>query len=255
MKINEVEKLLEIPKATIRYYEEEGLIKPARTETGYREYNEADIQALKMVIVLRKIGVAIPDIRSLLDDKVNLNDVLNSTMSDLEKQKSELSAAMRMCGELLADNETIETFDAEKHFEDIRKIEKSGGKFVSLAKEFAAYQAKDMRRLGWLPKNPYAPVYKKLIKTLSMAFVVFGGALAGRLLILGETMESGLEYLGIYCTSYIVVTALASGLCFVALKIGGENAEKQFRNGYSIVAIVFIALVVILLVAIRKGII
>ena len=34
MKINEVEKLLEIPKATIRYYEEEGLVKPARTETG-----------------------------------------------------------------------------------------------------------------------------------------------------------------------------------------------------------------------------
>jgi glucan phosphoethanolaminetransferase (alkaline phosphatase superfamily) len=68
-------------------------------------------------------------------------------------------------------------------------------------------------------------------------------------------VESGLEYLGIYCISYIVVTALASALCFVALKTGGENAEKQFRNGYSIVAIVFIALVIILLVAIRKGII
>jgi len=255
MKINEVEKLLEIPKATIRYYEEEGLIKPARTETGYREYNEDDIRTLKMVIVLRKIGVAIPDIRSLLDDKVNLNDVLNSTMSDLEKQKSELSAAMRMCGELLANNETIGTFDAEKHFEEIREMEKSGGKFVSLAKEFAAYQANDMRRLGWLPQNPYAPVYKKLIKTLSMAFVVFGGALAGRLLITGETVESGLEYLGVYCISYIVVTALASGLCFTALKVGGEKAEKQFRNGYSIVAIVFIAFVVILLVAIRRGII
>ena len=51
-------------------------------------------------------------------------------------------------------------------------MEKSGGKFVSLAKEFAAYQANDMRRLGWLPQNPYASVYKKLIKTLSMAFVV-----------------------------------------------------------------------------------
>ena len=88
-----------------------------------------------------------------------------------------------------------------------------------------------------------------------MTFVVFGGALAGRLLITGETVESGLEYLGVYCISYIVVTALASGLCFAALKVGGEKAEKQFRNGYSIVAIVFIAFVVILLVAIRRGII
>ena len=52
MKINEVEKLLEIPKATIRYYEEKGLIKPARTEatsTGKvyyftAEWNETQLQ-------------------------------------------------------------------------------------------------------------------------------------------------------------------------------------------------------------------
>ena len=61
MKINEVEKLLDIPKATIRYYEEEGLIKPTRTEKRYRNYNEEDIWRLKTVIALRKIGVSIPD--------------------------------------------------------------------------------------------------------------------------------------------------------------------------------------------------
>lgn len=55
MKINEVEKLLEIPKATIRFYEKEGLIIPQRNENSYREYSDEDVEILKKIIVLRKI--------------------------------------------------------------------------------------------------------------------------------------------------------------------------------------------------------
>lgn len=47
MKINEIEKLLGLSKANIRYYENEGLINPSRTENGYRNYNEVDVALLK----------------------------------------------------------------------------------------------------------------------------------------------------------------------------------------------------------------
>ena len=40
MKINDVEKLLGITKANIRFYEKEGLLTPGRMENGYREYSE-----------------------------------------------------------------------------------------------------------------------------------------------------------------------------------------------------------------------
>ena len=49
--VNDVEKQLNIPKATIRFYEKEGLLSPKRNENSYREYNDEDIELLKKIIV------------------------------------------------------------------------------------------------------------------------------------------------------------------------------------------------------------
>jgi len=54
MKINEVEKILGVPKATIRFYEKEGLLMPLRNEKAYREYSEEDVELIKKIIVFRK---------------------------------------------------------------------------------------------------------------------------------------------------------------------------------------------------------
>ena len=56
MKINEVEKLLEVPRATIRFYEKEGLIHPQRNLNTYREYSDSDIELLKKIIVLLRLA-------------------------------------------------------------------------------------------------------------------------------------------------------------------------------------------------------
>ena len=56
MKINEVEKLLGIPMATIRFYEKEGLLVPQRNENSYREYSEKDVQLLKKIIDMNNAG-------------------------------------------------------------------------------------------------------------------------------------------------------------------------------------------------------
>ncbi len=50
MKIKDVEKQVGISKANIRFYEEEGLIHPARNqENNYREYSEADVEQLQEI--------------------------------------------------------------------------------------------------------------------------------------------------------------------------------------------------------------
>ena len=38
MTMKEVEQLLEIPRATVRFYEKEGLVSPERGGNGYRNY-------------------------------------------------------------------------------------------------------------------------------------------------------------------------------------------------------------------------
>ena len=50
MKINEVEAIVGIPKKSIRFYEDEGLLHPIRDQSnGYRDYVNEDIVILKMI--------------------------------------------------------------------------------------------------------------------------------------------------------------------------------------------------------------
>ena len=49
-KIKEVEHLVGISSANIRYYEKEGLITPIRIkENNYREYTEKDVHTLNLI--------------------------------------------------------------------------------------------------------------------------------------------------------------------------------------------------------------
>ena len=55
-----------LPEKTIRYYEEIGLIVPARRDNGYREYGERDLHVLRFLHRARSLGFSIDDCRSLL---------------------------------------------------------------------------------------------------------------------------------------------------------------------------------------------
>ena len=58
MKINEVEALVNITKKNIRFYEEMGLINPARNEQNrYREYTDEDVEMLRKVKLLRQLSI------------------------------------------------------------------------------------------------------------------------------------------------------------------------------------------------------
>ena len=57
LKINEVEALVGITKKNIRFYEAEGLLCPRRnSENGYRDYGEAEVEVLRRIKLMRKLG-------------------------------------------------------------------------------------------------------------------------------------------------------------------------------------------------------
>jgi Cu(I)-responsive transcriptional regulator len=66
MNISEVSQRAGLPSKTIRYYEEIGLIQPARRANGYRQFSEADLHRLAFVGRARSLGFSIEDCRSLL---------------------------------------------------------------------------------------------------------------------------------------------------------------------------------------------
>ena len=56
MKINEVEALVGITKKNIRFYEAEGLLAPRRnSDNGYRDYGEAEVDALDARSLLERM--------------------------------------------------------------------------------------------------------------------------------------------------------------------------------------------------------
>lgn len=52
---------------TIRFYEKKGLLKPERTESNYRIYSAEDVTRLEMILLYRKMGFSIEDIKELLE--------------------------------------------------------------------------------------------------------------------------------------------------------------------------------------------
>jgi DNA-binding transcriptional MerR regulator len=57
-----------VSRTTVLYYESAGLLKAARrTGSNYRVYGECEVERLRMIRVYRAAGLAVADIRALLD--------------------------------------------------------------------------------------------------------------------------------------------------------------------------------------------
>jgi MerR family transcriptional regulator, copper efflux regulator len=66
MNVNQAAKLTGLPSKTLRYYEEVGLVSPARAANGYRVYNERDVQKLAFIANARSLGFSLEECRRLL---------------------------------------------------------------------------------------------------------------------------------------------------------------------------------------------
>jgi DNA-binding transcriptional MerR regulator len=61
--VAEAARLLGLSPHTLRYYEQEGLIRPARNASGYREYSAADLRRLIFLTRMRVSGMTMADLR------------------------------------------------------------------------------------------------------------------------------------------------------------------------------------------------
>ena len=57
MTIKELERRTGLPRTSIRFYEQEGLLTPERRENNYRDYSEDNVRTLEKIKLLRRLGV------------------------------------------------------------------------------------------------------------------------------------------------------------------------------------------------------
>lgn len=130
MKINEVEALVGITKKNIRFYEAEGLLAPRRnSENGYRDYGEAEVETLRRIKLLRKLGVPLEEIRNMQRGTHTVGDGMRRHLITLERDRENLEQSIRLCGELTGCRERLGDLDAGAILAEMEAMEQSGTTF------------------------------------------------------------------------------------------------------------------------------
>ena len=130
LKINEVEALVGITKKNIRFYEAEGLLCPRRnSENGYRDYGEAEVEVLRRIKLMRKLGVPLEDIRQMLDGVHTVGDGMRRHLVTLERERENLEQSIRLCSALTDRQERLEDLDAGAILAEMEAMEQSGTTF------------------------------------------------------------------------------------------------------------------------------
>ncbi|MBL3575383.1 Cu(I)-responsive transcriptional regulator [Rhodovulum sulfidophilum] len=109
MNIGDISKATGLPAKTIRYYEEIGLIRPARGANGYRHFSETDRHNLTFLGRGRSLGFSIEECRALLalyTDKdrasANVKQIARVHLAQIDAKIAELQAMRATLAELVS---------------------------------------------------------------------------------------------------------------------------------------------------------
>ncbi len=110
MNISEAAEQSGLPPKTIRYYEEIGLVEPARRQdNGYRDYGSRDVHMLRFLHRARDLGFTVADCRALLSlytdrerRSADVKAIALNRIADIDRKIAELGE-MRAVLTTLAD--------------------------------------------------------------------------------------------------------------------------------------------------------
>jgi len=113
--IKEIETKTGLERATVRYYEEEGLLQPHRRPNGYRDYSQEDLATLQRIRFLRQLGLTLEEIGRVQRGETQLSEAMERRLAELVRQSEENQRRSAICRTLRDEGVTWQTLDAEKY--------------------------------------------------------------------------------------------------------------------------------------------
>lgn len=149
MKIKEIEQRTGIARANIRFYESKGLLHPERQGNNYREYSEADVETLRKIILLRRLGLSIEDIQAVFCGTLTLQDAVRRAKLDLQEQLEQLQGSLELCAVMQERGETFQTLSVDTYDALIGQCEQEGKKFRGIVGDVLEDYRKNVLEKNW----------------------------------------------------------------------------------------------------------
>ncbi len=90
--IQDIARLAGTTSRTLRHYDDIGLLHPSRIGTnGYRYYDDAALVRLQRILLLRELGVGLPQIAEVLDRHTDETDALTTHLALLRQEQDRLA--------------------------------------------------------------------------------------------------------------------------------------------------------------------
>jgi MerR family transcriptional regulator, thiopeptide resistance regulator len=101
--ISKIARLFGLSRSTLLYYDRVGLLSPSsRTDAGYRMYTEDDVTRLERICILRRTGLSIQDIKSILLSEDNPGaDLLEKRLKEVGEEILALKAKQGLLSTML----------------------------------------------------------------------------------------------------------------------------------------------------------
>lgn len=115
MLIQDVERKTGLDRATVRFYEKEGIVVPAREENGYRTYTDTDVELLLKIKLLRQLGLSLGTIKGLHQGRDDFIKVISEQIERLERRMHEDARARFVCCEMKKDGAEYITLDSARY--------------------------------------------------------------------------------------------------------------------------------------------
>jgi DNA-binding transcriptional MerR regulator len=104
MQIKELARRTNLSGKTIRYYESIGLLPPpSRQANGYRDYDESDVERVKLVVGARNLDFSLDDISEIIALRDKREPPCRVVLDLLEQRASEISQRIAELQRLEAD--------------------------------------------------------------------------------------------------------------------------------------------------------
>ena len=205
--VQKLGKLAGISTRTLRYYDEIGILKPARiNSSGYRIYGQEEVDRLQQILFYRELGVSLTDIKNIINESSfeGFNALVEHRQKLLEKRNQidllianvEKTIAAKRGGIKMSNKEKFEGFkqklideNEKKYGKEIR--EKYGEEEIN----------KSNAKLKGMSEKEYDEVVslaEEVMSTLESAFKT--GNPAGELA--QRTADLHHKWIGYYWSSY-----------------------------------------------------